>query len=35
VKPPSEHAIGPLIITAAVIGWLVALGLMFYVAMAK
>jgi hypothetical protein len=35
VKRPSEEAIGPLIIAAAVVGWLLALGLMFYIATAR
>lgn len=29
---PTDHAIGPLIIAAAIVGWLLALALLFYVA---
>ena len=31
-SPFSEDAIGPLLITAAIVGWLVALALLFYIA---
>ena len=31
-KPPSDKAIGPLLIAAVIVGWLIALALLFYVA---
>ena len=34
-KPVRDNAIGPLIITAAIVGWLLALALLFYLATQK
>jgi uncharacterized membrane protein len=34
-KPFRDEAIGPLIVTIAVVGWLLALALLIYIAMQK
>ena len=34
-KPVRDNAIGPLIVTAAIVGWLLALALLFYIATQK